>query len=88
MADKTSAPRTRLFRNIQCPIIKTTKNLANGAIYDLVQYERKVTNAKDGTTVVVKLARKLRRPGTGSTSVVTEVEVIEDELLGLGEMVE
>jgi len=82
MADKSATPRTRLFRNLQCPIIKTTKNLANGAIYDLVEYTRKVTNAKDGTTTIVKLARKLRRPGTGSSTVVTEVEVvIEDELV-------
>lgn len=72
----TEAPKaTRLFRGRQCTIVKSVKNLATGAVYDLIEYTRQVTNRRDGSVSTEKLIRKMRRPGTGVAAPVKEVEV-------------
>ena len=70
-----TAPRTRLFRNRLCPVVKTVRNVVTGAVYDLVTYDRQVTNRRDGTVTTETLTRRLRRPGTGLQPMAREVEV-------------
>ena len=73
--------RTRLFRGRQCPIQRTTKNVATGVEYDHVEYKRMVTNRIDNSSQEVTLTRKLRRAGTGAGFAGMEVEV-ETEIEG------
>ena len=72
---------TRLFRGRLCKVIKSVRRVDTGAIYDLVEYERQVTNRRTGSVSTEKLTRKLRRPGTGVGPLAREVEVeVETEL--------
>lgn len=66
---------TRLYRGRKCEIIKTTKNSLTGAIHDLVLSPRTVTDRKNGSSQVVFLGIKLRRPGTGDTPPPVEIEI-------------
>jgi hypothetical protein len=76
-ASDTKAKRTRVFRGQECEILKTTKNVRTGAIYDLIHYKRKVTNRHTGEVSEVFVGRKLRRPGTGVVAAPREVEIEE-----------
>lgn len=77
----TSEPtkRQRLFRGRMCPVAKTVRNVNTGAVYDLIEYQRQVTNRRDNSVSTQTLTRKIRRPGTGTTEPSKEVE-IETEL--------
>jgi hypothetical protein len=70
--------KTRRFRGQDCPITRTTKDPRTGAIYDLVQVKRSVTNRRDASVSQEFVGHKLRRPGTGVADVTEEI-VIEDE---------
>lgn len=67
--------RTRLFRGRLCPVVRSVRNVNTGAIYDLISYTRQVTNRRDGSVTTETLHRKLRRPGTGTSLLVKEVEI-------------
>ena len=79
----TSEPtkRQRLFRGRMCPVVKSVRNVNTGAVYDLVEYQRQVTNRRDGSISTQTLTRKLRRTGTGTANPAKEVE-IETEIEG------
>ena len=62
-----------------CNVVKSVRNVNTGAIYDLIEYTRQVTNRRDGSVSTETLTRKLRRPGTGTSELSQEVE-IETEL--------
>jgi hypothetical protein len=71
----SESKRTRRFRGQERDIVRTTKNVITGAVYDLIEYPRTVTSKRDGSTTTVYLNRKLRRPGTGLPVAVKEIEV-------------
>jgi hypothetical protein len=73
------AKRTRVYRGQECEVIKVTKNTRTGAIYDLIEVTRNVTNRRSGDVVIVKLGKKLRRPGTGVEPVTDEIVIEEEE---------
>ena len=73
------AKRQRLFRGRMCNVVRSVRNISTGAIYDLVEYTRQVTNRRTGEVTMETLTRKLRRPGTGTSALIKEVEV-ETEL--------
>ena len=70
-------PATRKHRGQTCPVVKVTKNTRTGAIYDLIEYTRSVTNRKTGEVKQIVVGKKLRRPGTGMAELPREVEVQE-----------
>jgi len=76
-APKAKAKRTRGFRGQACEILKTTKDTVTGAVYDLINYKRRVTNRHTGEVKDVYVGRKLRRPGTGVVVPPREVEIEE-----------
>lgn len=69
--------RTRAHRGQACPILKTTQDTRTGAIYDLIEYTRSVTNRRTGEVQKQTVGKKLRRPGTGVAAVDREI-VIEE----------
>jgi hypothetical protein len=73
------AKRTRVYRGQECEVIKVTKNTRTGAIYDLIEISRNVTNRRSGQVEIVKLGKKLRRPGTGVEPIVDEIEITDEE---------
>ena len=75
MSKPTTPTRTRLFRGKQCPVTRSVRNVLTGAVYDIIAYDRQVTNRRTGTVSTETLNRKLRRPGTGVTAFQKEVEV-------------
>jgi hypothetical protein len=77
--EKPKAKRTRVYRGQECEVIRVTKNTRTGAIYDLIEVTRSVTNRRSGNVDIVKLGKKLRRPGTGVEPVVDEIEITEEE---------
>jgi hypothetical protein len=77
-ATEAKAKHTRVHRGQNCEVVRVTKNLLTGAIYDHILYERNVTNRRTGEVAPAFVGKKLRRPGTGVAVVdVTEVEVEE-----------
>jgi hypothetical protein len=74
---EAKAKRTRVFRGQACEILKTTKNIHTGAVYDLVAYVRTVTNRHTGEVKEVIVGRKLRRAGTGVVAL--EKELVLEE---------
>ena len=69
--------RTRVHRGQKCPILKTTKDTRTGAIYDLIEYTRSVTNRRTGDVSKHTVGKKLRRPGTGVVAGTHEIEIEE-----------
>jgi hypothetical protein len=77
-ATEAKAKHTRLHRGQKCEVVKVTKNIVTGAIYDHILYERSVTNRRTGEVAPAFVGKKLRRPGTGVVAAnVTEVEIEE-----------
>ena len=73
----TQPVRTRRYRGQDCEILKTTRDRKTGTVYDLIEYTRKVTNHRDGSSESVKIGLKLRRLETGNEQQPVEEEVIE-----------
>jgi hypothetical protein len=67
--------RTRVHRGQKCPILKTTKDTRTGAIYDLIEITRSVTNRRTGDVSKQTVGKKLRRPGTGVMGEPREIEI-------------
>jgi hypothetical protein len=72
--------KTRRFRGQDCPITRTTKDPRTGAIYDLIQVKRSVTNRRDGSVSTEFVGHKMRRPGTGVADVTEEIVIEEEEV--------
>jgi hypothetical protein len=75
----TKPKRTRVFRGQECEVVSTTRNTRTGAIYDLIEVPRNVTNRRSGDVDVVKIGRKMRRPGTGVEPTVDEVAFVDED---------
>lgn len=69
--------RMRVFRNGAKNVVRVTKDLRTGAIYDHVEYARTVVDRVTKAKSTVKLQRKLRRPGTGAATASHIVELEE-----------